>query len=225
MTAPAAARRPAREDAWRSAPVAAEYDARRFRTPLQRRKHRRDEALVLALLRAAGAGPRLLDLPCGTGRLVPCLARAGYRVCGADLSSEMLRERPWRLGASDGVLGLIQASADRLPFRDASFDAVVSMRFLFHIESRERRVAILAELARTAPLVVGQVRYRATAKHLGRFLRSRVGLARRYRPSNDRATIERELADAGLELVALRPVSLLFSDKALFVARRVARAR
>ncbi len=207
------------EHAWRSARVAREYEHRRFRTPLQRWKHRRDERLVLGLLGTGRAGRRVLDLPCGTGRLVPALSGAGFHVVGADLSREMMQARRWRLGARDGVLGLVQASGARLPFRDAAFDAAVSLRFLFHVSARERRVAILAELGRTAALVVGQVRYRRTLKHFGRWLRSRAGLARRYRPSDSRAGIAAELAEAGLELVALRPVSRLFSDKALFVAR------
>ena len=67
--------------------------------------------------------------------------------------------------------------------------------------------------------LVGQVAYRWNAKHLGRWARSRAGLARKYRPSQDRRDIQRELAEAGLELVELVPVSRLFSDKALFLAR------
>ena len=67
--------------------------------------------------------------------------------------------------------------------------------------------------------MIGQVRYRWTGKHFGRWVRSLVGLCPRYRPSNDRRAIARELAEAGLELHLLRPVSRLFSDKAFFLAR------
>ncbi len=70
------------EHAWRSARVAREYEHRRFRTPLQRWKHRRDERLVLGLLGTGRAGGRVLDLPCGTGRLVPALSGAGFHVVG-----------------------------------------------------------------------------------------------------------------------------------------------
>jgi SAM-dependent methyltransferase len=115
---------------------------------------------------------------------------------------------------------LVQADALRLPFPSAAFDAVVSLRFLFHLAPAERLLA-LAEMRRVAQggVVVGEVRYRWTLKHLGRWLRSRVGLARRYRPSAGRGAIRRELAAAGLELVRLSPLSRLFSDKALFLAR------
>ncbi len=45
---------------------------------------------VEATLRAYGAGPRVLDLGCGTGRDAAHLHAAGRRVVGADLSQAML---------------------------------------------------------------------------------------------------------------------------------------
>ena len=213
---------PARKrDAWRDERVAAQYEPRRFAARFARLKHRRDVALVLALLREVPGVEQVLDLPCGTGRILPALARAGYRAVGADVALEMMRA-----GAKlrETAAPLVQADALALPFPSASFDAVVSLRFLFHLDEDERR-RCLAEMGRVAGggVVIGEVRYRATFKHLGRWLRSRVGLARRYRPSAGSGAIARELAAAGLELVRLRPVSRLFSDKAFFLARPVRR--
>lgn len=209
-----------KRDVWRDERVAAEYEARRFATPLQRLKHRHDVRVVLGLLPPSGGGRRLLDLPSGTGRLHPALAAAGYSVVGCDVAREMLRA-----GHGPRRACLVQADAGRLPFRDASFDAILSVRFLFHLSPEERRPC-LAEMRRVlgtgqAARVVGEVRYRWTLKHLGRWLRSRFGLARRYRPAADRAALARELAEVGLRLVELRRVSLFFSDKAFFLARRV----
>ena len=170
-------------------------------------------ALVTKLLAAAGGVRSVLDLPCGTGRLLEPLGRAGYRVVGGDVSAAMLEVGSGRSAP------LVRATAAHLPFRDGAFDVALSVRFLFHVEPGPERTAILAELGRVASrLVVGEVRFRGTAKHLGRYLRSRVGLSRRYRPAPGTVEIERELADAGLSLLALRPVSRIFSDKAFFVA-------
>lgn len=214
---------PEKREAWRDARVAAEYEARRFATPLQRLKHRRDVALVLGLLHEAAGVRSVLDLPCGTGRLLPELARAGYRVVGADVALEMMRTG---LALRTSRSPLVQADAQRLPFQSACFDAVVSMRFLFHLGPEERRRA-LAEMRRVSRdgLVVGEVRTRGTLKHFGRWLRSRVGLSARYRPAQNRAELASELSSAGLELVLLRPVSQLFSDKAFFLARPSQRSR
>jgi hypothetical protein len=110
----------------------------------------------------------------------------------------------------------VQAEGERLPFADGAFDACVCLRFLFHVDTAEARARFLAELRRVSRLaVVGEVRWGATAKHASRRLRRHAGL----RPAFDAALLARELADAGLVLEALRPVSRLFSDKALFRAR------
>jgi SAM-dependent methyltransferase len=213
--------------AWIDPRVARDYEARRFAGFLGRRKHARDEGLVLELLGDA-AGP-ILDLASGTGRFLPDLARAGRRVVACDLSAAMLRAgmsrapedpmSPVGPGSAVGPIERIQASADALPFADGAFGAALAMRFLFHVEDEGLRLSMLAELARvTRGPVVGEVRYRWTGKQAGRFLRSHVGLARRWRPAGDRRALEEELRSAGLVLERLVPKSRLFSDKALFRA-------
>lgn len=211
-----------KRDRWRDARVAGEYEARRFKTVLARWKHRRDEELVLALLARSGPHASVLDLPCGTGRLFPALARAAPLVLGADLALEMMQAG--RAARPAVRVPMFQADALRLPLADRSVDALVSLRFLFHFE-REERVAMLAEFARVARrAVLVQVRLGASAKHHLRGLRARFGLARRFRPAQGRAELAAELAAAGLELVELAPLSRLFSDKALLLARPARRA-
>ena len=209
-----------KKNAWRDARVAGEYEARRFGRPGQKVKHRWDAALLRAVLGGADGVRSVLDMPTGTGRLLSSFRGAGYFTVGSDISAEMLGMALVTQTAGEALPHCVQAEGEHLPFPDSSFDAVVSMRFLFHVRDAETRAAILREMARVARVVVvGQVRYRATAKHALRWARSRVGLSRRYRPSRSRRDIANELADAGLELLRLVPVSRLFSDKALFVAR------
>ena len=72
-----------------------------------------------------GAGPgRCLDLGCGTGVAIPTLAELGWEVVGVDLSADQLRVAQEHVGAA---AELYRADAARLPFADASFDAVVSL--------------------------------------------------------------------------------------------------
>ena len=210
----------AKRDAWRDPRVAAEYDARRFHRRGQLRKHRHDVALLLSLLRGHDELKRILDLPTGTGRFLAPLREAGYQVVGADVSAEMMRAGRQDTPATEGTSRLLQADGEHLPFTADAFDAVLCMRFLFHVRDPEIRRRILRELARVArSRVIVQVRYRATFKHASRWARSRVGLCRRFRPSPGAALLARELEEAGLELLHLVPVSRLFSDKALLVAR------
>jgi SAM-dependent methyltransferase len=209
-----------KRDAWRDPRVAAEYEARRFRRPAQRLKHRHDVALLLRLLRGAGGVRTVLDLPMGTGRLLAPVRAAGYEVVGADVSLEMMERAAAAPGAP--VPRRVQADGAHLPFLDASFDAVVCVRFLFHVRDPAARVALLREMGRVCRVaVVGQVRHRANAKHVLRWARHRVGLPARFRPAPGRDAIARELAAAGLSLERLVPVSRVFSDKALFVAQPV----
>ena len=202
-----------KHDAWRSTRVAEDYDRKRFGGGLGGLKHRHDGALLARLLGGPSALGTILDLPTGTGRLVDALARGDRRVTGADRSLQMLRACP-------GIARVVQADARHLPFRDDAFDGVVCMRFLFHLRNPAERQAVLSEMARVARrLVVVQVRHRANAKQSGRWLRSRVGLSRRWKPAPSRAELEAELCGAGLVLERAQPVSRLWSDKLLLVAR------
>jgi demethylmenaquinone methyltransferase/2-methoxy-6-polyprenyl-1,4-benzoquinol methylase len=67
------------------------------------------------------AGERVLDLAAGTGTSTAALARSGADVVGCDFSLGMLRVGMRSAGAS---LALVAGDALRLPFLDASFDAV-----------------------------------------------------------------------------------------------------
>ena len=90
---------------------------------------------------------RLLDLGCGTGRFTAPLAdRFSVPVVGVDVSRKMLAVAQRSLRRSADALA--QASADALPFADASFDFVFLSMVLHHIAGS---AAALAELARVIP--------------------------------------------------------------------------
>lgn len=95
------------------------YDA-----PLvQRLTYRPGQDAVLRALAACGA-TRVLDVGCGTGKLAARVRHelAKVAVTGCDYSRGMLAQASRR----DAGASLVQADALRLPFADASFDAVVS---------------------------------------------------------------------------------------------------
>lgn len=85
-----------------------------------------------ALLQAAAAewkdGARLLDIGCGAGRNAVPLARAGWDVCGVDLSLPMVVTARSRLAAGQLLdrARVLLAPMDRLPFASASFDFIVA---------------------------------------------------------------------------------------------------
>ncbi|TVZ81787.1 class I SAM-dependent methyltransferase [Streptomyces sp. BK340] len=115
------------------------YDASRGGEP-------RAEAAAHAVLGLIPDRPgRLLDVACGTGIVTRRLAasRPGMWVAGADLSPNMVRTAAARLPGA-----VLLADTRRLPFADATFDAVTSI-WLLHLLSDPADVrAVVAECAR-----------------------------------------------------------------------------
>jgi len=91
----------------------------------------------------AGPGDEVLDVATGTGAVARELLRQkGCAVIGVDQSPEMLAVARERLPAT---VKLVEASAEHLPFEDASFDALTVTYLLRYVDDPG---ATLAELAR-----------------------------------------------------------------------------
>jgi ubiquinone/menaquinone biosynthesis C-methylase UbiE len=91
-----------------------------------------DRTAALALSVAAEP-PLVLDVGCGTGYLLRRLAasyRSGRGLFGVDPAPSMIEEA--RRGTDDERLRFLPAVAERLPFRDGSFDLVVSTTSFDH---------------------------------------------------------------------------------------------
>lgn len=91
---------------------------------------------------------KILDLGSGSGRHVLYLAKCGFSVSGLDNSPEgieITRDslRKERLAADLQLRGM----TERLPYEDASFDAVISVQVIHHAEIATIR-DIIREIAR-----------------------------------------------------------------------------
>jgi SAM-dependent methyltransferase len=108
--------------------------------------HDKKEDIPFFLGYASECGSPILELACGTGRILIPMAEAGYQITGIDLAPGMLsicRERVARLGLTDRVtLAQANMTAFDLPEKEFSL-AYVPLRSFAHIFTQEEQLACL----------------------------------------------------------------------------------
>jgi SAM-dependent methyltransferase len=177
---------------------AAAYRDKYRRSLVRRLSSRRELSLVGRALAQAASYGRILDVPCGAGRLGPTLLRRAVRLVAADLSLPMVREARTALALPAHARRALfaRAAAEALPFADGAFDTVLCHRLLHHLAEPAARARLLAELRRVASRWVILSFHDASAPRLrfrGARPRSRVALL----PDE----LAREAAAVGLSLV------------------------
>jgi len=138
------------------------------------RRNRAEARLLKRLLGPLGRGlGRVLDVPCGTGRLCGLLDEAGTWH-GADGSLAMARLAQTATGR-----GVLCARIEALPFADRAFDTVVCFRYLHHVEPALQE-SVVAELQRIANRnVVLSAFHPRSAHRFSRELRATLSRSRR----------------------------------------------
>ena len=206
--------------------IAVQYDTIRWAKPGRRWSNKRK---LLAIGKAIDAATALnnqpvqnaLDLPCGTGRILPVLFSRNIRVTGADISSEMMKVARSKNRDSGLQKGFIRCDAEHLPFGDNQFDSVFSIRFLFHLPSKVRQNALM-EMGRVSrQWVIVDYRHKYTLKYLLKKLQCRLGLSSKHYNRLSQQEISEDFQKAGLDLVKIFPTFPVFSDKWVILARKI----
>lgn len=94
--------------------------------------------------------PRILDIGCGTGFNIEHLRSLGFsRVVGLDLSSDALA-----FCHSRQLPALVQGDATRAPFRDGSFDMILALDLIEHVEDDVTAMRGLSRLLKPGGVLV-----------------------------------------------------------------------
>lgn len=143
-------------------------------------------------------GRRILDVGCGTGALAAALAEHAHaKVWGVDEDAEMLAVARGRV---PGSVGLKQARAEELPFRDGWFERV-TLSLVVHLVARPAALAearrVLSGEGRIAILTFDPAHFETF--WLNRFFPSIEAIDRRRFPTGE--ALSAELTAAGFATV------------------------
>jgi len=188
------------KQAWQSAESAALY--RQSRNLIRNSRSRREDAIITEWLSQLPPKAHVLDLPCGTGRMIENITKLGFQYTGGDISPHMIEEARKESIGNANVAGFVEADLMKLPFTDNSFDCVIIWRILHHQADPVVRQRMLAEAARvTRRRVLISFHHLLSATALRKFV-FRICFGRRQngRPITH-WRLRREAEDSGLRLV------------------------
>ncbi|MEW6744806.1 MAG: class I SAM-dependent methyltransferase [Planctomycetota bacterium] len=194
------------------------YARKHTRSLVRRLSARRELACVRRALRAVEACGRVLDLPCGAGRLQPLLRECATTPLASDRSPRMIEilarscPGPPRAFASDALA---------IALRSRAVEGVVSVRLLHHFPDAVERRRLIAELARVARrFLVLTFLDAGSAKQRLHLLKRRLRKLSVQRALVSREEITADVAAHGFETVGFFRLSSWFSGQTVVACLR-----
>jgi ubiquinone/menaquinone biosynthesis C-methylase UbiE len=111
------------------------------------------EAKYLAALADVKPTGLVLDVGCGTGLSLKHVASEAVDVVGVDISKKLLQQARHQAEAL-GNVGLVQADADNLPFKDNQFNAVFAFTVLQNMPYPLKTLLEAKRIARGSAFIV-----------------------------------------------------------------------
>ena len=145
---------------------------------------------------------RVLDLPCGGGRVTVHLGLQGYNMSSADLSDAMLAITRESI-AQNGLKATVEKQdIEKLTYADQHFDSLISFRLFHHFPNPEIRQCAVSELCRIAKQFVAISYFSpASVTSVKRSIRSAMGGRKSDKHPTSLTEVKRYFAKAGFRFV------------------------
>jgi SAM-dependent methyltransferase len=196
------------KEKWGGSEQADAYRSKRFKKSRRWRWINVQEQMIVdRYLSGIKPSSRVLDLPCGEGRMHDLLAGRALDYFGSDISLPMLK----LVKGSFQSRRLLRADALRMPFRDGAFQGLLSIRLLHRIKEKDIRVGMLREMGRVVDgtfLVTYYTKW--NTKGVRRMLQGRY-------PGLSLAEVGEDVRAAGLRIVEAMPVKRLSMQQWFFI--------
>jgi ubiquinone/menaquinone biosynthesis C-methylase UbiE len=165
-------------------------------------KHRAEMKLVSRAFALIPKSHRVLDIPCGGGRVVLHLSALGYPVTGADLSEAMLAIARDAVAQQGLKCSVERQDLEQLTFPSGHFDTIICFRLFHHFPSPGIRSRAVAELCRVARRYVVLSYFSPwSPTSLKRALRKAMGGKASEKHATPLSEVEKYFEQAGFTLV------------------------
>jgi len=124
-----------------------EFDKTRSEHIFHKKKHAFETKIILDAINSIKKPEvRILDVACGTGRLLSEIIHSNKRIkyTGLDTSEAMIDElKNKKISPKEGdEIKLILSDSEKIPFKDNSFDIVFTYHLLWHIPLKNQKKVI-----------------------------------------------------------------------------------
>jgi ubiquinone/menaquinone biosynthesis C-methylase UbiE len=203
--------------------IAESYDDARFSRLSGRIFNDLEKRCVVRAFADIPKSARVLDLPCGTGRLAEPLLQAGYSVIGVDISASMLEQAGRRLARFESRFSSLVCDVHEMPARPERFGAALCARVLMHFPL-DGQIAFLKAVATvTQGSVVFTQSLSTPYQRFRRWIKRLIGNPPSASYPITESQLRRLLDGAGLvEARRIRPMPLL-TEEIIVVARHRSR--
>ena len=130
-------------------------------------------------LKGIDKNQKILEVGCGTGRFFIPLIKEGYNMYGLDYSEGMiskLKENIKEENLKFDERRIIQGDARKMPFKENTFDLVISYRTLIHIPDYELVLKEIGRVLKPNGIAIIEFNNKKSISSIARFYRNFLGL-------------------------------------------------